>query len=351
MTLFGTNKRPDRTRQSRQRRTFRPQLEHLEDRLTPVTPLAVQGVSLTAFERSVLSGTVATFTDPNPGAALGNYTATIVWGDGTTDTGTVALGSGGAFTVNGSHTFTDEGSFTPSVTVLSVSGAVGSATSSAAVLEELLPDGTRGDANQRFVSELYRDLLGRQVDPTGLANLGGGLDSGSLSRVQVVEALETSTEYQTRQLEALYQLYLNRPADPAGLSNDLTALAHGVRLQSIAADIVSSPEFIAVQGGGSTTGALNALYQLALGRPIDPVGLSNAQAALAGGASLHDVALGVFLSDEYHADLVNSFYAQYLDGPPDSRAVTFVRELNQGVPVLAQFLGDAGGVYFDKTVS
>jgi hypothetical protein len=354
MTLFGWNKRWERTRQSWQRRIFRPQVEPLEDRLTPASPLSVQGVNVMAFERSAFSGTVATFTDPNPGAAVGNYTATIAWGDGSVTTGTVAAGSSGSFTVSGSHTFLDEGAFTPAVTISSVTGAVGTVSTSATVLEELLPDGTRGDANERFVSELYRDLLGRQVDPTGLSLFGGALDAGRASPTGVVEAIETSrsNEYQTRQVDALYQLYLNRAPDPTGLSNALTAMAHGVAPEGIAASIVSSPEFIGVRGGGSTTGALNALYQLALGRPIDATGLNNALTALAGGRSLRDVAGGVFASHEYHADLVASFSTQFLDHPPDSLAAFFVRELDQRTSdnaVLAQLLGDFGARFFDKT--
>src|ERR1043166_5841951 len=55
---------------------------------------------------------VATFTDTYTGPPDGSdFIGNIDWGDGTTTTGTVA-GSGGSFTVTGSHTYTTGGDFT-----------------------------------------------------------------------------------------------------------------------------------------------------------------------------------------------------------------------------------------------
>ena len=48
---------------------------------------------------------VATFTDPGGAEPLGDYSAVIDWGDGTTSVGTITAGFGGVFTVSGSHTF------------------------------------------------------------------------------------------------------------------------------------------------------------------------------------------------------------------------------------------------------
>src|ERR1700722_15671393 len=60
--------------------------------------------------------TVATFTDDNTVSGPGEFVATVDWGDGTTTTGTVSGGSG-AFTVSGSHTYTQNGQDTISLTV------------------------------------------------------------------------------------------------------------------------------------------------------------------------------------------------------------------------------------------
>lgn len=49
--------------------------------------------------------TVATFTDPGGAETVGDYSALIDWGDGTTSAGTITLGTGGVYTVQGSHTY------------------------------------------------------------------------------------------------------------------------------------------------------------------------------------------------------------------------------------------------------
>jgi hypothetical protein len=63
---------------------------------TPTTIAATDGTSF--------SGPVATFSDSYTGAVASDFTATIDWGDGQKSTGTVS-GSGGNFTVSGSHTY------------------------------------------------------------------------------------------------------------------------------------------------------------------------------------------------------------------------------------------------------
>ncbi|HJT32262.1 MAG TPA: hypothetical protein VJ783_09490 [Pirellulales bacterium] len=72
-----------------------------------------------AFEDQALPGTtdVASFHDTTPGATASDFTATIVWGDGATTAGTV-VGSNGAFTVEGGHTYADEAFENASVTIV-----------------------------------------------------------------------------------------------------------------------------------------------------------------------------------------------------------------------------------------
>ena len=74
--------------------------------------VATGGFSLTAVEGALSAlQTVATFTDPGGPETLGNYGASIAWGDGTTSTGTISgPDGGGVFTVKGSHTYAEESS-------------------------------------------------------------------------------------------------------------------------------------------------------------------------------------------------------------------------------------------------
>jgi VCBS repeat-containing protein len=62
----------------------------------------------------------ATFSDANTGAPTGDFSGTIAWGDGNTTnftSGDVAANGGGAFTVNGSHLYAEEGPDNVTVTI------------------------------------------------------------------------------------------------------------------------------------------------------------------------------------------------------------------------------------------
>jgi len=71
---------------------------------------------LTATEGMPVSNDIASFTDDTPGDTAADFTVTIDWGDNITTTGTV-VGSAGSFTVQGSHTYADDGLYSPVVTV------------------------------------------------------------------------------------------------------------------------------------------------------------------------------------------------------------------------------------------
>jgi predicted pyridoxine 5'-phosphate oxidase superfamily flavin-nucleotide-binding protein len=75
---------------------------------TPVNFAALSGIPFT--------GPVATFNDTNTASVAGDFVATIDWGDGQTSTGTVS-GSGGGFTVSGTHTYASPGTFAVLVTL------------------------------------------------------------------------------------------------------------------------------------------------------------------------------------------------------------------------------------------
>ena len=87
------------------------------------------GQSFTGTEPAAVSGTLATFTDPDPNATASEYTATIDWGDGSPmDTGTVSGPAGGPFTVAGSHLYADEGNYPITVSVADADNKANSAT-------------------------------------------------------------------------------------------------------------------------------------------------------------------------------------------------------------------------------
>src|SRR5262249_55902327 len=70
--------------------------------------LEVRNLPFQPTEGAAFSGTVATFTDTDSGAA-GDFTATINWGDGTTSARTIAAGAPGGFPVPRPHTHPPQG--------------------------------------------------------------------------------------------------------------------------------------------------------------------------------------------------------------------------------------------------
>ena len=81
------------------------------------TTITLTGTPVSATEGQLFSGQVASFTDTNTTSTSAEFTATIDWGDLTTSGGTVSGPTGGPYTVTGTHTYADEGSFTVTTSV------------------------------------------------------------------------------------------------------------------------------------------------------------------------------------------------------------------------------------------
>jgi hypothetical protein len=308
---------------------------------------APAGLPVSASERSPLTNVpVATFHAAGP-ASL--FTATIAWGDGTTTAGTVTLTGGGAYAVSGSHTYLDEGPFAVAVTITGPANSAPVGTT-AAVLEELLPGGVRGTANQRFVSEVYRDLLGRAVEPAGLATWAGMLDQG-VSRAQVVSLIEAAPPHEFFHVEvaAAYRRYLGRAPDAGGLAAFTDLLASGGTVEQVDALLAASAEY-AQRAGGTEAKFLAQFYQDTFGRAIDPAGQQTWGQALAGGMTRQQVAALILGSREYEIDLVEGSYLSLLGrpfGPGDGDPAT---RFPAGTRDEAMILALAGSAeYFART--
>ena len=88
-----------------------------------------------------MSGVVASFTHADAAATASDFTATIDWGDGSAmSTGTITA-AGNGFTVAGSHTYADEGSYKVTVNVVDKDGSTGTATGTATIADAPLTAG------------------------------------------------------------------------------------------------------------------------------------------------------------------------------------------------------------------
>ena len=106
-----------------------------------VKPIAAKGVSLKGKALIPLAATIANFTSANPLAITGDFTATILWGDGTSSAGTVVAKAGGGYAVLAAHAYAAKGTFTAKVTINGISGATAVATSRITVAKGVVSSG------------------------------------------------------------------------------------------------------------------------------------------------------------------------------------------------------------------
>jgi hypothetical protein len=95
-----------------------------------------------------------------------------------------------------------------------------------------------------FVNALYRDVLGRAGEPTGVSFWVGQLARGA-SRTQVAAGFNDSTEYHTRQAKVLgYQNLLRRAPDAGGLAGWVSALdSQRIIIEDMLAGFAGSAEY------------------------------------------------------------------------------------------------------------
>jgi hypothetical protein len=111
---------------------------------------------------------------------------------------------------------------------------------------EYFLSGAKGKGNNSdFVKSMYQDILGRPVDPTGLAFFKGQLDAGTLRQL-VVSAIVFSTEHLASTVDGYYEHFLSRGVDASGQSYWVNQLQHGSRDELIVALIIGSDEYFSL---------------------------------------------------------------------------------------------------------
>jgi hypothetical protein len=163
--------------------------------------------------------------------------------------------------------------------------------------------------HEAFVRQLYLDLLGRQVDPNGLATWTNALNSGQ-SRAQVANSLFTSAEFMkyAPYVVKLYLGILQRGPDFAGWNIWMGALRSGQSPTAVLSGFLGSPEYQSRFGylaSQSNADFIAFLYRNLLGREPDPghaywTGLLNSNSG-----TRADVIYGFLQSGEYDSQMKN----------------------------------------------
>jgi streptogramin lyase len=171
-----------------------------------------------------------------------------------------------------------------------------------------------GTPNQRYVSQLYLDLLQRPVDPTGLGAWVPMLDHGA-GDFQIVQGIMNSPEYHDRIVQNLYYRLLRRAAAPAELDLWRNYFNLGGTAERVEAFILGSDEYRSVDQPALVF--LGGVYYDVLDRDVDAVGAQEWSQALAEGMSRSDVALDILRSPEASQDEVIGLFGGLLHRQPD----------------------------------
>jgi uncharacterized delta-60 repeat protein len=211
-------------------------------------------------------------------------------------------------------------------------------------LVRYLGDAPIANANQRYVTQLYLDLLQRPVDASGLAHWTAFLD-GQHSHIALVQAIEASAEYRALVIRYLYGYVLGRTAEETGLNNWETFLNAGGTAEQVEAYLLVSDEYFIYRMGANGTNMvfLQMLYRDVLHRVIDSSGRDTWGQAVMNGTSRSAVALAVLASLESDRMEVQSLYSRLLRRTADSGGLeAFAAALQNGAPndqVIAAILG------------
>ena len=135
------------------------------------------------------------------------------------------------------------------------------------------------------------------------------------------------------EVQTLYHSVLGRVADAQGLADWGNFLARGGTTEQLEAILIGSDEYFSNFGSGTTSGFLQAAYQLVLHRSIDPSGSQSWAQALAGGMTRMAVAETILASLESDRTETQALYGLLLHRPPDpSGFANFTDLLQQGMP-------------------
>jgi hypothetical protein len=184
------------------------------------------------------------------------------------------------------------------------------------VLWSPTPAAAQTGTNERWLEQLYRDVLGRAPDPAGRTLFMRLLNTGA-SPGQVGATLLSGQEYRTRLLQSIYQEYLHRAAEPAELPFFLDVLNAGGGAHYVVEVILGCDEYFR-QSGGTNAAWVIQIYGDLLGREPSRGDLTRWTSLLDNEGSREDVAARLLDGREYRTSLIHDYFQAYLNRPARS---------------------------------
>lgn len=153
---------------------------------------------------------------------------------------------------------------------------------------------------ERMVEHAYREVLDRPADPTGLRTYRDRVIQEGWSQQEVIQQLQRSPEARAIQPEAairrMYREVLGRDADPAGLAHYRSKWREGWTQGQIREDLRRSQE----GRGRNVREIITRAYREVLGRDPDPAGMANYERQMREkGLTERDLRRALMNGDEY----------------------------------------------------
>jgi hypothetical protein len=172
-----------------------------------------------------------------------------------------------------------------------------------------------------YVSSLYTNLLNRPGSIPEVAGWAARIDLG-MPAAQVTNAFVTSAEYRSDVIQNDYQAFLQRTPQSAEVQGWLRQLQNGLGEQQLETEFLASAEFFALHGN-TNGGWVNAVYPTVLGRNPSAADLAYWTNQLQNGVGLQTVALDIVMSPEAEARQVNGAFVQLLGRAPDTGGLAY----------------------------
>ena len=217
---------------------------------------------------------------------------------------------------------------------------------------EFIPSGIPNPLNDttEFVKQQYRDFLNREAEPGGLQYWVGVIDSGAMTRAQVIESFFWSEEFGATiaPIVRLYFAYFLRIPDYGGLMYWIDQFSNGQSLGAISDFFAGSEEFQQRYGTLSNEAFVELIYHNILGRSPDSGGYAYWVGELNSGRQTRgQVMVGFSESDEYkstssHEVFVTMMYVGMLRRSPEEGGfnfwVNYLDSGNSGLALIDGFL-------------
>lgn len=295
------------------------------------TATTTTSTSMTLTSTSTSTGGSITLTATiTPASGGATPTGTVQFVDTTSGT---TLGSASVSVVNGQAQATLTPTTQPSsgdtiTATYTSSNGLGSSTATTTAAAA-----AAGTQTQQWLNQVYEALLGRPIDPTGLAYWSGIL-AGGATPTAVVYDIEQTSAYQDREINNAFESLLGVAAPTSALNYLQSLMSQGTSFRTIEAIIGGSSEFYQAAGGTNSTW-LNAIYQDFLGVPaIDSTTVTASEsswlALLNAGYTPTQVLIDIMGTQQYLTDLVEQDYMTYFGQLADSTSLAAFVSALQG---------------------